>query len=114
MELLDLEQAIQRFNVTEVKRLIEDRNCDVNGIISHIKNYGIQCIYGRPLSFSLQRIKSEKDEWFHISQMLLEHKNINVNASYQREGYMDKISTTILGHVCGTRCESTIGVRTLL
>ena len=60
---------------------------------------------------SLQNIKSKNDNWFLLSQLLLEHKNIDVNAECGSvRGYMSHI----LSSICKTQCESTFGVELLL
>ena len=100
--MTEFEQTIRQCSVKDVKRLLKDKLCDVNQIEKDF----------RPLSFSLQNIKSKNDEWFQISRMLLNHKNIDVNAECQTA--WSPFTTTLLGHVCGTKCESTLGVRMLL
>ena len=98
----ELEEAIHAGNVQKVRILIGDETYDVNQKIGYEK-------YERPLSLSLQNIKSENDECFQISRIILEHKRIDVNA---RCGSM--LECTVLGFMCITQCESTLGVKLLL
>ena len=99
MILSDLEQAIRSCNVEEVKRLIEDENRDVNQNFRHETDAG-DILFETPLSISLENIKSENDDWFTISQWLLDHKNIDVNAECKTA--WTPFPTALLGHVCGT------------
>ena len=101
--------AIRNGDVQEFKRLMEDETCDVNKLMYRVINKDGLVIRETPLLVSLQGIKSENDEWFQISQMLLEHGNIDVNAEC---GYFKLYN--VLSSLCGIQCESTIGVRMLL
>ena len=129
MDMADLKQAIQSCNVEEIKRLVEDENCDVNQNLWHETDWRGKRLTERPLSFSLENIKSENDDWFKISRMLLDHKNIDVNAEcrityFNVATHTTKVFgrterdiiaiSTILGYVCNTKCESALGVKMLL
>ena len=83
--------------------------CDVNEDIGRKKDGFGNIVTERPLAVSLQNIQSKNDKSFQISRLLLEHEDINVNAKC---GLMDHY--TVLGLLCDTQCESTLGVRMLL
>ena len=93
------EKAIREGNIGEVKLLTKDESCDVNQIIGNEQDEEGYLDNERPLSLSLQNIKSENDKWFQISQLLLEHKNIDVNAKCGKTE-----SCTVLGLLCGNKC----------
>ena len=76
----DFQKAILKGNVEEVARLLENENCDVNQNVGQERNFMGHIIPERPLSISLKKITSENDEWFKISKLLIQHKNINLNA----------------------------------
>ena len=115
--MAELEQAIRIGNVDEVQRLIENLTFKVNATIDKLIRVDGFKNCERLLSFALRQIKSEKDEWFKISHMLLCHKSINVNADCRKlkdTGRNREIHVTVLGYVCDTHCESKLGVRMLL
>ena len=66
-------------NIDEVKRQFINEGRDVKGIIGRTRGEYAQRIKGRPLYVALRNIKKEKDEWFQISELLLQHKDIDVN-----------------------------------
>ena len=103
------EKAIRNGDIGEIKLLTKDESCDVNQIIGNEQDEEGYLDNERPLSLSLQNIKSENDKWFQISQLLLEHKNVDVNARCGKTEWC-----TVLGTLCGTKCDSTLGVEMLL
>ena len=84
-EISGFEESIQEGNVEKFIRLSE--SCDVNQNFGHKRDEYGYSIYEKPLSVSLQNIKSENDEWFQISQLLLDHRNIDVNAECGAQNY---------------------------
>ena len=107
----NFENAIREGNVEKVALLIKDKRCDVNQNIEHESDEDLDEIKERPLSVSTRNIKSENDKWFKISQLLLQHKSIDVNAEC---GSISKYAKTTLGMLCDVKCETTLGVRMLL
>ena len=67
-----------------------------------------QVLRGILLSFSLRNIQSENDKWHKISKLILEKKDIDVNAHWKQSDH------TTLSYLCSTKSKSTIGVRILL
>ena len=69
----EFEKAIREGNIENVKRLTRDDSCDVNQNIGHEKDLFGKKTTERPLYVSLRNIKSKEDEWFQMSELLLEH-----------------------------------------
>ena len=65
-----IEHEIYEGNIKAVKLLIEHESCDINTTLNERKT---------PLFLSLQNTKQQNDEWFQISQLLFNDKNIKVN-----------------------------------
>ena len=106
----DLKKAILDGDLEGIKRcLMKDKNSDVNQNIGLALDWQGDYVKETPLSASLQKIKSENDEWFQVSRMLLQHKNIDVNTECGKEQ-----NCTILAWLCRHQSESTLGVQMLL
>ena len=95
LEMSEIEKSIREGQVEEVKRLIKS----VNQNIEHTNDEHGSTSHERSLLVSLRNIKSENDEWFHISRLLLEQKNVDVNTEC---GRVSEYNKTILGLLCDT------------
>ena len=92
-------------NIFNVERIFTKKGFDVNAIIGGKYYIAIEKL----LSVALQNIKFENDDWFIIGKKLLQCQNIDLNAECGDYG-----PKTILGILCNTLCESTIGVDLML
>ena len=101
-------------DVEKVKRAISERYCDVDVEIYH------EGKIERPLSIAIKNIRSENDNFFQISQMLLNFKDVDINAKiYKHISYNHRLETvfkplTIFQYMCIKEHITTLGVELLL
>ena len=84
----------------QVDELLKTGKCDVN----RGGSYDIETL---PLFDSLKNIKTKDDEFYQISKLLLDHKDIDVNIR-------GRYGKTILEELCKTKCSTRLGVELLL
>ena len=100
-ESINIPKYVIHGEFEKVKRLINGGCCDVNMNIDHGGNHE------RPLSIAIKSIKEENDNFFELSQFLLNCKDIHVNAK-------NKDNLTLLGYMCSNEHPTILGVELLL
>ena len=96
-----LRLPLESGNAIAVRDLLNTGNCDVNEKFCRWDN--VETI---PLFVALSNIVKQHDPFYQISEMLLDHNDIDVNK--------EQIFCTILGRLCETQCASTLGIELLL
>ena len=90
-------------DIEKIKRAVRDEKlCDVNMDIYYNENIE------RPLTIAIKSIREQNDNFFRISEKLLQSLNINVNEGI----FYDQ--TTILEYLCETEQNTTFGIELLL